>query len=316
MKTRRKTTIGGAAIFMAVLFIGADLSAQTATTTATTAIKLKRTPEELLLQNSYLAENPAAVYVITNLFAEPQPALTVPVFSQINSGPRGGTFWTLTEPAPLPFDPFPDLPLYEIGPNQFVIDDRSVDYAALDASSATVSANGMVAMDDSGPPLPGGGGGDTNYNYNGTQYTYTLPPGLKITPPVLTNGNVGVSIYDQDPSIPYDIYYCTNLASAVPWTLVSHGIVGQTNYVFGNYFGGSQTVFFIVGSGADTLGQGLSDGFIALVLGLNPFAVSPDGMTIGWKYLHGLNPALTYTNYVPPATPLTITKPSNQATIQ
>lgn len=310
MKTWQKTTIGRAAVFMAALFVGMNLLAQT----TATAVKLKRASVMSPLENPALTNNAAAMGVISSLLAEPQPELTVPVVSQ--TGSRPGTFWTMTEPVPLPFDPFPDLPLYQIGTNQFVIDDRSVDYAALDASSATVSASGMVAMDDSGPPIPGGGGGDTNYNYNGTQYTYTLPPGLKITPPVLTNGNVSVSIYDQDPSIPYDIYYCTNLASAVPWTLVSHGIVGQTNYVFGNYFGGSQTVFFIVGSGADTLGQGLSDGFIALVLGLNPFAISPDGMTIGWKYLHGLNPAITYNNYVPPATPLTITKPSNQATIQ
>jgi hypothetical protein len=106
------------------------------------------------------------------------------------------------------------------------------------------------------------------------------------------------------------------LIPPIQWNLVSHGIVGQTNYVFANSFGGSPTVFYIVGSGADTVGQGLSDGFIALVLHLNPFASSADGMTIGWKYLHGLNPAITYTNYVPPATTLTITKPSNRAVIQ
>jgi len=311
MNTRQTRTIGAAAFFAAALFVGANLFAQT----ATTAIKFKRMPENLLLKNSYLAGNPAAMYVITNLLAAPQPALSVPVLSQVGS--RSGTYWTLTEPVPLPFDPFPELPVYEIGSGQFVIDDRSVDYTALNTRSTTVSANSLMAMDASSPPFPGGGSGDTNgYSYNGTQYTYTLPPGLKITPPVFTNGNVSVSIYDQDPSVPYDIYYCTNLASAIPWTLVSHGIVGQTNYVFANNFAGSQTVFFIVGSGADTLGQGLSDGFIALVLGLNPFAVSADGMTIGWKYLHGLNPAQTYTGYVPPATPLTITKPVDTATIQ
>ena len=30
-------------------------------------------------------------------------------------------------------DPFPDLPVYEIGTNQYLIDDRSVDYATLAA---------------------------------------------------------------------------------------------------------------------------------------------------------------------------------------
>jgi hypothetical protein len=40
----------------------------------------------------------------------------------------------LTAPAPLPFNPFPDLPVYAISTNRdFVIDDRSVDYLTLHA---------------------------------------------------------------------------------------------------------------------------------------------------------------------------------------
>ena len=312
MNKNWRKSIGRTAVVLAAIFVGSPLQGAVAITSGASS-KVKHAYS--LLDNPVMTNNLAATELIANLLAEPQPALTVPVVSQRNSGPVGGTFWTLTEPAPLPFDPYPDLPLYQVGANEFVIDDRSVDYAALNSSSVTVSANSVQALTASSPPLPGDGSGSTNYGTDLTSYTYTLPPGLKITPPVLTNGNASVSIYDQDPSVPYDIYYCTNLASAIPWTLVSHGIVGQTNFIFGNNFAGSQTVFFIVGSGADTMGQGLSDGFIALVLGLNPFAVSADGMTIGWKYLHGLNPAITYTNYVPPATALTITKPANQATI-
>lgn len=185
-----------------------------------------------------------------------------------------------------------------------------------DSTASTGSSSFYLLDDVDYPPTPG----DVGTNSGGAVPLILsgdpLPPGLKLTPPAFTNGNVSINIYDQDPSVPYDIYYTTNLDSTIQWAQISHGVVGQTNYVFANSFGGSPTAFFIVGSGADTVGQGLSDGFIALVLHLDPFAPSPDGMTIGWKYLHGLDPYTTYNNYVPPATPLTITKPSNHAVIQ
>lgn len=74
--------------------------------------------------------NPYAVYVISNLLSEAQPEeLSVPEFSTRADSPPG-TYWTLKgAPAPLPFDPYPDLPVYEISTNHdYLIDDRSVDY--------------------------------------------------------------------------------------------------------------------------------------------------------------------------------------------
>ena len=74
--------------------------------------------------------NPLAMFVISNLLSEPQPEMTVPQFPQTGSW-SGGTYWTLKgPPAPLPCNPFPDLPAYEIGTNQYIVDDRSVDYPA------------------------------------------------------------------------------------------------------------------------------------------------------------------------------------------
>jgi len=310
MKTWQKTTVGRVAI-VAALFVGITLTAQT------TAVLSKRTPMSVILENPILVENPAAADLASNLLAEPPPVLSVPVVSRGGDAPLG-TFWTLKQPVPLPYDVYPNLPVYEIGTNQYLIDDRSVDYAALSVSSFTISRNGLMqAMDDPSPPSPGGG--DTNgYSYNGSQVTYTLPPGLKITPPVFTNGNVSVSIYDQDPSVPYDIYYTTNLSPAIQWALISHGVVGQTNYVFANSFGGSPTVFFITASAADTDGDGLSDGYEALVSHTNPFNADTDGdgMPDGWEIAHGLNPLVSDLPYTPPATPVTITKPSNRAIIQ
>jgi hypothetical protein len=83
--------------------------------------------------NPVFADNPAARELVTNLLAAPQPELSVPQVSQAGSAP--GTYWTLKgAAAPLPFDPYPDLPVYSVGTNgQYLIDDRSVDYATLDA---------------------------------------------------------------------------------------------------------------------------------------------------------------------------------------
>jgi len=312
MKHWQKLTVGKAAILVAALFVGTESPAQTTTRL------IRPTLQQTILQIPVLVDNPAASELVSNLLVAPQPELSVPVISRTNSGPVGGTFWTLTCPVPLPFDPYPDLPLYQLGTNQYMIDDRSVDFVALN-TTLTASQSGMMAMDDSSPPNPGDGSGDTNgYSYNGSQITYIPPPGLKITPPVFTNGNVSVSIYEQDPSLPYDIYYCTNLLPVIKWNLVSHGIVGQTNFVFANSFGGSQTVFFMAASAADTDGDGLSDGYEVLVSHTNPFNADTDGdgMPDGWEIAHGLNPLVSNQPYTPPATTLTITKPLNRAYIQ
>jgi hypothetical protein len=93
---------------------------------------------------SLFTNNPAAMFVITNLLAEPQQELSVPAVSQSGNGSYGN-FWTLTgPPVPLPFDPYPDLPVYQVSTNRdFIIDTRSVDFvtmAALDALEADASA--------------------------------------------------------------------------------------------------------------------------------------------------------------------------------
>ena len=48
--------------------------------------------------------------------------------------PEVGTFWSwqLTNQPPLPYNPFPGLPVYAIGEHVFLFDDRWVDYAVLE----------------------------------------------------------------------------------------------------------------------------------------------------------------------------------------
>src|SRR5437016_2737491 len=66
--------------------------------------------------------------------AEAAADKSTPVVSFLSASPPG-TYWSAQLPnyPPLPGNPFPELPVYEIDPTNhtFVIDDRSVDYPAL-----------------------------------------------------------------------------------------------------------------------------------------------------------------------------------------
>jgi len=100
-----------------------------------------------LLQNPGITNIPGAVEVISQVLATPAAPKSVPVIS--TSRPvSGGTFWTMQWPVvPLPEDFYPDLPVYELDATNriFVIDDRSVDYPALQAQQTAEDAtNGTV----------------------------------------------------------------------------------------------------------------------------------------------------------------------------
>jgi len=82
--------------------------------------------------------------------------------------PRYGTFWSLqrTNCPPLPFCPFPELPVYWINKerNVFLLDDRSVDYQALyqqrlAARMLEAAALGMSLEELESMEGGGGGGG-------------------------------------------------------------------------------------------------------------------------------------------------------------
>lgn len=63
---------------------------------------------------------------------EPVAEKTIPVVSLDPASPPG-TYWFLQQSncPPLPFDPFPELPCYGIGDDNYIVDDRSVDYEAM-----------------------------------------------------------------------------------------------------------------------------------------------------------------------------------------
>jgi hypothetical protein len=127
MKSIKSTTLG--LVCMTAFFFGANFSASAQTNT------FRRTSAEYGIVPMF-TNNPVAMYVISNLLQEPPPELSVPVVSPTNNAP--GTYWTLKgAPVPLPFNPYPELDVYQVSTNgAFIIDDRSVDYQTMDELNA------------------------------------------------------------------------------------------------------------------------------------------------------------------------------------
>ena len=152
MKTRWNTAIIGLVVLAAAFLMALNLPLRSQTNVIR---NVPHVPRGFSIVPIF-TNNPYALFVITNLLAEPPPEqLSVPEFS-LPARNAPGTYWTLKgAPVPLPYDPFPDLPVYAIGANKdFVIDDRSVDYAALNAqltaenatngSGVTLRANDLI----------------------------------------------------------------------------------------------------------------------------------------------------------------------------
>jgi hypothetical protein len=159
------------------------------------------------------SSNSAAMNLISNLLAEPKPELSVPQLSETWSPP--GTYWALTQPAPLPMDRFPDLPVYEIATNQYVIDDRSVDYTALaEQYQAEMEAEGIT---------------------NQTITTYSIDTnGLWIQVPtngLATPGFFAVNVMNTIQGQPYDILTTPNLLGSWATELTVTGAVGNVTPV-------------------------------------------------------------------------------------
>jgi probable HAF family extracellular repeat protein len=193
------------------------------------------------------------------------------------------------------------------------------------------------------PPTPGGGGGSgmqqnpsgplgggltMNPTFGGgmgangslSDASTNSASGFWLTAPVITNSLISLSIYGQDPAMPFDIYARSNLNPGTAWVLATNGAIGQTNYILPvSQYPANQ--FFIAASGADLNLDGISDGAAALIWHVNPFVNSSgDGLSDAWKLAHGLNPAINYLSYYqtnpPPTSAISIITPTNNSVIQ
>ena len=99
-----------------------------------------------LLQNPAFANSPTALGTIRRVLATPPAPLSVPIFSTTNLSPRG-TYWTIKSPVPLPGNFFPGLPVYllDVTNRMYLVDDRSVDYVALQLLPGPENTNNSAA---------------------------------------------------------------------------------------------------------------------------------------------------------------------------
>lgn len=124
-------------------------------------------------------------------------------------------------------------------------------------------------------------------------------------------GSDGV-LYDVFANAALDFSTSTNM----PWSWMGQGYHCVTYTITNLPSMGS--CFLMLGKPTDTDGDGLSDAYEKLVSKTDPYKYDTDGdgMFDGWELAHGLNPLVNNQPYTPPATTLTIIKPTSNTQVQ
>jgi len=167
---------------------------------------------------------------------------------------RSGTYFSAEmKQAPLPYNPFPELPLVALGDGRFVYDDRDVDYARLHKATA-ISAPEDAQMLNEGPAAFGAD--------------------LHIASVTADGESLHLSIANAVADTAYDVYYTPSLNPGSYWRLYFRGSVNQVEFDVSKP--ASPHGFFIVGSANDADGDGLTDGFEVLVTKTDPNDLDSD----------------------------------------
>jgi hypothetical protein len=138
-----------------------------------------------------------------------------------------GTYWSLQNILPpLPFDLFPELPLYVIDPTNrvFLVDDRSVDWSAFQAQQGeqarvNAMATSMTAMAAQLPGVDSDGGdsGTNSFTPDGSGYSVDYGTNLWIAKFALSAGHAVGVVSNTTANIPYEIQYKHDLMADVQW---------------------------------------------------------------------------------------------------
>jgi hypothetical protein len=196
------------------------------------------------------------------------PPLNLPL-ATTDAATNGGTFWSLqiSNSAPLPFNPFPDLTVYDLGGGQFIFDDRTVNYVVLEEQrqvekallrATALSLGPAVEEDESG----GGMMMSTLYTTNDlwleiigvTNLEFSSTSDLVIHPPEAVTNEV------------YDLYFRTNLnldpafTFSQQWSRIQRTTPGQTNLVVTNL--PPEQGFFTLGPITNAIRPGFTDNFL------------------------------------------------------
>ncbi|MGH8248740.1 MAG: hypothetical protein ACREUU_20205 [Gammaproteobacteria bacterium] len=113
----------------------------------------------------------------------------------------------------------------------------------------------------------------TNCPPNTNPAPYSVP-GLKLTIPILTNGNMLTTVFESDTNSAYDIFRRSVLQTNAPWFRAASGEIGQTN--FSIPIPPTNSAFLIAAEYLDSDFDGLPDAYEQLVLHTNPLAADSD----------------------------------------
>ena len=139
------------------------------------------------------------------------PATTYGAAEKKKKQQIASVFWSATQKQPpLPFNPFPKLSLYDAGTNNFIYDDREVDYPALAAASEPPAAATEHQTSSGGSAMSMGGSS------------------LCLYIELFDDGAKRMS-FNSEPELDYAIEESTNL---VDWTIFKTVVATETNTVF------------------------------------------------------------------------------------
>jgi hypothetical protein len=232
----------------------------------------------------------------------PPSALDLPLAQTV---PDSGTFYFAFEEQnaetalpPMPYNPMLELgyPTYLLGPNIFLVDNRS--FSLAEFFQAKQEARQLMG---SGPPdLPpddggGGGGGEVSTNtfvpiVYGTNDLYLI---LNSASPANGMANLSIHFPEDWTNSPgcYDVFATTNLnldfpgLNATNWTWVGRTDWGATNIMVAML--SESQCYYRLADITDTDGDWLTDAFELLVSHSDPNAANPDAYQ---EYLLGRNP--------------------------
>lgn len=163
--------------------------------------------------------NPGTEQILSAIYATPVPTNSVPAMTN-QSGGYPGTYWSLQrgdDLPPLPFNPFLDIPYYEVSPSNhwYVYDDRGVDYEAVQAMAA------MMAQ-SSGATNPVFAGCMTcTYDESGLLWI-EVPTNSLDTP-----GYFNMALHNTVQNQTYDVLTALDMADLWATELVVTGAVGN-----------------------------------------------------------------------------------------
>lgn len=231
--------------------------------------------------------------------------------------PGPGTFYFVQHKniPPFPFDPFfGQLPVYEVLPGIYMVDDSQVDYSGLQ------SGGEMSTMSDGGPvPCNPCAEPDTNTipcititNFSLAYQSFTSL-WLKVT--VDTNYVGNLVVYTSDTNATYDLFGTTNMAplalpalSQTNWAFLMRTTTRPTNFLWTSI--STCQTYFQLGTMLDDDLDGLTTAYEVLVSHTKSGAgdgwdTDGDGIPDGWEVTNGLNPLANDANSDPDGDGLT-----------